>query len=25
MMRALAHRLSDAEIDAVANYAAGLH
>jgi len=25
MMRALAHRMSDAEIDAVANYAAGLH
>lgn len=25
MMRSLAHRLSDAEIDAVSNYAAGLH
>lgn len=25
MMRALAHRLSDAEIDALANYATGLH
>ncbi len=25
MMRALAHRLSDAEIDALANYASGLH
>jgi len=25
MMRALAHRLSDTEIDALANYAAGLH
>lgn len=25
MMRTLAHRLSDAEIDAVSNYAAGLH
>lgn len=25
MMRTLAHRLTDAEIDAVANYAAGLH